>query len=226
MSSDSTRWTVIRRAAQGSLPDRDHFARRYGPVIRAYLGARWRGTPLAAEVEDAAQQVFLDCFREDGALTRVDPEKGPGFRAFLYGVARNVALMTERTRARQRERQPTSDFDLEAQPAREDSLGRVFDRAWAQAVLRDAVQRQLEHARAKGPEALRRHRLLALRHGEDLPLRDIAVRWDVERSVLYREYRKAREEFRRALAEVLRDLNGGGPAAIEAECERLVRHLG
>ena len=91
MSSDSTRWTVIRRAAEGVPQARSEFASRYGPVIRAYLGARWRGTTFFHDVDDAAQQVFLDCFKENGALGRVDPERGTGFRPFLYGVVRNVA---------------------------------------------------------------------------------------------------------------------------------------
>ena len=83
VSSDSTRWTVIRRAAAGSAPDRAEFARRYGPVIRAYLGARWRQTPLFPEVDDAAQQVFVECFKENGVLGRVDAQRETGFRAYL-----------------------------------------------------------------------------------------------------------------------------------------------
>ena len=38
----STCWTVIQGAAAGSAADRQDFARRYTPVIRAYLAARWR----------------------------------------------------------------------------------------------------------------------------------------------------------------------------------------
>lgn len=47
-SSDSTRWTLIRDAAEGVPAARDEFARRYESVIRAYLGARWRGSPLCS----------------------------------------------------------------------------------------------------------------------------------------------------------------------------------
>jgi len=224
VSADSTRWTVIRRAAAGSAPDRAEFARRYGPVIRAYLGARWRETPLFPEVDDAAQQVFLDCFKEDGALGRADPDRG-GFRTFLLGVVRNVARMIERTRARSREHQPASDLDLEAIESKEDSAATVFDRAWARTLLRDAAELQLLRAKEQGPEAVRRHRLLALRYGENLPIREIAARWAVDAAVLHREYPKAREEFKRALVDVVRDLHGGGSQAIEAECARLLAHF-
>ncbi len=226
MVSDSTRWTVIQRAAAGSAEHRDEFARRYSPVIHAYLQARWRGTPLSGEVEDAAQQVFVDCFKENGALGRVDPEHGSGFRAFLYGVVRNVARGMERSRARRKEHQPDSNFDLDAQASKEESLAGIFDRAWASTILRDAARLQLERARAKGPEAVRRHRLLGLRFAESLRVRDIAARWDVDVQVLYREMPKARSEFRAALMEVVRELHGGRPEAVERECERLRRHFG
>ena len=63
----ATRWTLIRRAAQGGPEEREAFARRYAPVIRAYLGARWKASPLVGEIDDAGQQVFLECFREGGA---------------------------------------------------------------------------------------------------------------------------------------------------------------
>ena len=224
MASDSTRWTVIQRAADGNPAGREEFVLRYGPVIRSYLKARWRLTPMLEFVDDAAQQVFLDCFKEQGALGRVDPARG-GFRGFLYGVVRNVARDLERKQARRRERQPTSAIDLQALASRDESLGRVFDRAWASALLRDAAALQLERAREKGPEAVRRHRLLQLRYGEGLPIRAIAARWEVDAERLHREYPKAREEFKRALMDVVRELQGGGAEGVEGECARLLGHF-
>ncbi|MCZ6786831.1 MAG: sigma-70 family RNA polymerase sigma factor [Planctomycetota bacterium] len=222
MSSVSTRWTVIRRAAQGIPADQAEFVGRYGSVIRAYLVARWRHTALFDQVEDAAQQVLLDCFKKDGALSRADPDRETGFRAFLYGVVRNVALTVERKRARTRERQTTSSVDLEAFESKEDSCATVFDREWARTLLRDAAEVQLARARKKGPDATRRHRLLALRYGENLAIREIAARWEMDAAVLHREYPKAREEFKRALMDVVRDLQGGGPEAVDEECTRLL----
>ena len=60
--SDSTRWTIIRGAAEGKPLDRAEFARRYAAIVRAYLGARWRHSPLLREIDDAAQEVFVTCF--------------------------------------------------------------------------------------------------------------------------------------------------------------------
>ena len=54
---DDTCWSLIGRAATGDAGARSAFGRSYLPLVRAFLAARWRGTALAGEVEDAA-----DCF--------------------------------------------------------------------------------------------------------------------------------------------------------------------
>jgi len=220
MSGDSTQWTIIQAAADGSVSARTEFARRYQSVIRAYLGTRWRGGPLRTEVDDAAQEVFVRVLRPDGPLARADPARPGGFRAFLYGVVRNVARAIEHDRAQRLRRH--SETDLDALRIDESTLSEVFDRAWAQALLRDAALRQLTRATEKGDDAVRRHRLLAVRYGENLPIREIAARWGVDAAILHREYPKAREEFRRALMEVVREQQGGGPESVERECARLL----
>lgn len=42
----------------------------YLPVVRAYLGARWRGKDISRELDDAVQEFFVECSRGDGILTR------------------------------------------------------------------------------------------------------------------------------------------------------------
>ncbi|MHC4579386.1 MAG: RNA polymerase sigma factor [Planctomycetota bacterium] len=123
--SSATCWTVIKGAAAGREEDRSAFARRYEPAVRAYLGARWRGSPHAADRDDAVQEVFFECFR--GVLERADPARQGGFRALLYGVVRNVALRFEERRAKRREVQASVD---ERVPAHDASLSDAFDRAW------------------------------------------------------------------------------------------------
>src|SRR5438270_804413 len=124
--SNSTCWTVIQAAAAGQSGPREEFARHYEPVVRAYLTARWPSR--GEDVDDAVQDVFLECFREGGALARVDPDRPGGFRAFLYGVARNVARRTETARARRLQREQTGE--LEQEPMEDEpSLSALFDRA-------------------------------------------------------------------------------------------------
>src|SRR5262245_23216179 len=99
----STCWTVIQAAAAGSREDCAQFVQRYAPLVRAYLAARWRQSPCAGELDDAVQEVFVDCFKPDGVLARADAAGAGGFRAFLYGVVRVAALRVESRHARMRE---------------------------------------------------------------------------------------------------------------------------
>jgi RNA polymerase sigma-70 factor (ECF subfamily) len=94
-SSESTCWTVVCAAAAGGPADRDELARHYLGVVGAYLAARWRGSDLRPDVDDAVQEVFVECFREGGALEAAGAGRVPSFRAFLYGVIRNVARRFE-----------------------------------------------------------------------------------------------------------------------------------
>ena len=211
---------MIRGAAAGREEEREEFARRYLPVVRSYLGYRWRDTRLTAEVDDAVQEVFYDCFRDDGVLARADPERPGGFRAFLYGVARNVARRVETRRARRREVQPGSSGVPE--PADEDSLTAAFDRAWAVSILRQAVERHAETARTKTEAARRRVEILTLRFREGIPLREIADRFELDPARVHKEYAIARDEFRSALLEVVAFHHPGSRAEVERECLELI----
>src|SRR5204863_5326677 len=92
---ESTCWTVIRAAAAGNFTAREELARRYLGVVRAYLAARWRGAALRDDLDDATQEVFVECFRAGGALEAAGAGQVDSFRAFLYGVVRNVARRFE-----------------------------------------------------------------------------------------------------------------------------------
>jgi RNA polymerase sigma factor (sigma-70 family) len=224
-TSESTCWSLIHGAAAGDADDRAGFARRYAPVVRAYLAARWRGTPYGQDLDDALQEVFVACFEPGGALARAEPDRPGGFRAYLYGVARNVARRVESRRARGREHQPPSDPGLDQVPADDESLSRAFDRAWAEALLREAARRQAELAARDGPAATRRVDLLRLRFHDGLPIRDIAARWGEDPAALHREYAKARREFHDALRDVVAFHQPGPPDSIDRACAELLTHL-
>ncbi len=196
---DSTCWGVIEGAARGDEGKREEFARRYAPIIREYLGARWHGTSMLTEIKDAEADVFLECFRLGSVLERADPARSGGFRAFFYGVIRNVARRFESAEARNRERQPATSFDPDERETPETGLSRILDRAWARAILDEAGARHREEAEAQGGDAMRRVELLRLRFEENLPIREIASRWDMDPDKVHQEYRRARREFRRCL---------------------------
>ncbi|MCU0722578.1 MAG: hypothetical protein MUC63_02990, partial [Planctomycetes bacterium] len=134
---ETTRWTLIRRAAAGLAPEQEEFALLYGPVVRSYLGARWRNTRLASEVEDAAQDVLLACLKHDGALSRADPAWPGGFHAFFRGVLAKTALQAERRHARHRDIPPAVAPSLDDLPADDPGLSTIFGRALAEALLRE-----------------------------------------------------------------------------------------
>jgi RNA polymerase sigma-70 factor (ECF subfamily) len=223
---ESTCWTLIRAAGAGSAGERAEFARRYGPVLRAYLASRWRSSPCLGELDDAVQEVFVECFKQGGVLERAERGRSGGFRPFLYGVVRNVALRFEGQRGRRREQQPPDSLDLDGVPDAEANLSRVFDRAWARALFREAARLQEQQARQAGEAARRRVELLRLRFHEGLPIREIARRWRADAAALHHEYARARQDFKAALLEVVAFHHPGLPAEVEQECANLLASLG
>ena len=214
----STCWTVIRAAAAGSPSDRDELARRYLHTVRAYLAARWRNSPLAADLDDAAQEVFVECFRTGGALEAAGAGRVPNFRPFLYGVARNVARRFESRPGRPAGPLPDVAAD-------EVTQSHLFDRAWAQAIMAEAAALQRRRADERGPEAVRRVELLRLRFEENMPIRAIAERWGAEAARLHHAYALARREFRAALLEVVAFHHPGTAAEVEQEAADLLKAL-
>jgi RNA polymerase sigma-70 factor (ECF subfamily) len=206
-ASESTCWTVIRAAAAGSPSDREELARRYLGAVRAYLSARWRGSALYDDLDDATQEVFIECFRQGGAVEAAGAGRVPGFRPFLYGVVRNVARRFESRPVRAAGSLP----EIAADDA---SQSRLFDRAWAQAIMAEA-----------GPEAVQRVELLRLRFEEGLPIRAIAGLWGTDAARLHHAYAVARQEFRAALLAVLAFHQPGSPAELEQEAATLLQAL-
>jgi RNA polymerase sigma-70 factor (ECF subfamily) len=221
---DQTIWTLIEEAAGGAAEPRDAFARAYLPLVRRYLGERWRGSPLAEAVEDAAQDVLVECLKDGGVLERAERGRPQGFRAFLFGAARNVARRHEASHAapaRPRSASRMADDPL----AREEDLGKLLDREWARALVRQAAEHHRRTALARGAVAREGVELLRLRFEEGLPLREIATRWHVDPAVVHRRFRQAREGFRRSLRKVVA-FHQPGTGDVDEECRRLLELLG
>jgi RNA polymerase sigma factor (sigma-70 family) len=217
MGSRETSWTLIHRAQGGDAAARDEFASRYAPAVRAYFSARWHAPPLVNEVDDAVQEVFLDCLRDDGALGRCEP--GRPFRPFLYGVARTIALRFEQRRGPP---DPLGDRELEA---RETRLSVAFDRTFAVQVMREATELQRSRALVDGGVRLRRVELLEMRFRGNLSIAEIAAAWKEEPSRVHHLYADAREDFRDALREIVAGRSGVASADLERECEWMLEVL-
>jgi len=219
-----TCWTLIHAAASGDRSARSAFARSYLPVVRAYLSARWRDSPLFEELDDATQNVFIECLRTDGVVERARPDFPGGFQALLHGAVRNVALRVERTRARRLKHVPGEVAEPELVPADDTSLARIFDRAYARRLMQEAGDLQLSSARARGDEALRRVELLRMRFQDDLPIRDIATKLKIDPAFAHHEFAQARKEFHRALREIVL-LHNPNVLKPDRECRRLLELL-
>lgn len=217
---------MIRGAAAGPGEAREAFARRYVAVVRAYLAHRWKHSRMIGEIDDVVQEVFMECFRQGGVLDRIREVEPSSFRAFLYGVTRNVALRAERRIGRRSQRQRPGGLDSDQVVSDDASLSRVFDQAWARALLRHAGQLQEERAVESGGSARTRVELLRLRARENLPIREIARRWNEDPARLHKEYARARREFREALVDLLAFHYPGSTAAeIDQRCADLLELL-
>jgi RNA polymerase sigma-70 factor (ECF subfamily) len=182
------------------------------------LSARWRGSALLPERDDAVQEVFFECFRRGGVLGAVGAGRVPSFRAFLYGVVRNVARRFESRPVRITD--PLPDI-----PTNEETQSRLFERTWAQAIMTEAAQLQRRRAGEQGPEAVQRVDLLRLRFEDGLPIRTIAERWGVPAAGLHHAYALARQEFKAALLAVVGFHHPGCPTDVEQEAASLLKAL-
>ncbi len=211
-------------AAAGDTQARATFAGIYLDVVRAYLASRWQNGRMAPSLDDAVQEVFLECFRAGGALHGVDREGSGAFRTFLYGVVRNVARRVEERLRRNREISTDAATATFEEPTDDSTPSAAFDRAWAQALVVRARDRQRREA--VEPEARRRVELLDLRFRDGLPIRDIAKAWELPAERVHAMYRRAREEFKASLRAELSFHGPADPRSLETECARILSLLG
>lgn len=190
-------------AATDDESHRDRFCRRYAPVITAFLCARWRVAKNHERVADATQEVFVQLFKPNGALQRVDASRPGGFRSYLYGVTAKVAANQERLLARQQRNRQDVHSDMDHLQSPDAACSKAFDRAWAELIVREAYEAMLGD-RGAGATAALRMKVLKLRYQEGLPPREIAERLgfaDVRE--VYQMLDVSKAHYARALREVV-----------------------
>lgn len=212
---------MLNAAAAGDSAARSTFSRSYLATVRDYLGQRWRDRVLIAELDDASQEVFLECLKPGGTLERADASRGE-FRGLLFGVARNVARRFEERAARRGHLRPEDSAWLDKVAADEPGQSTLFDRSWARTLMRQAKERHRELAIGSDGEAGRRRiELLERRFGDDEAIRHIAEDWGVAPQDVHNAYRKARAEFYRCLREAVA-FHSPSETDLDAECRRLL----
>ena len=195
-------WSLIRRCAAGDRDARTAFWHRYAGDVRSWLSRHWALTPYRSCVDDALQDVFVECFRPDGALARVDPARAVhGFPAFLHGVVRHVALRVERDRAREHGHRRQFAVRAEGRDAR-DQPPELLERTVAREHVLAALACLDREDRERGtPRSLRT--FLREHFEEGLPVRLIARAHAEPPELVHERRRRACRRLRECLRRVV-----------------------
>lgn len=188
----STRWTVVRKALQGSTQDKrlaqEQVLACYGKAIRRYLLA-------AVRDPDAADELFQEFAQRlvEGKLGGASPARGR-FRDFVKGVLSN--LITDHRTRRAREATPRQLHDSVLQePTCDDPSDSDFAeccrdellaRAWSALATIESQTGQLLHAalrlRTDQPDLRSQEMAATLSKRLGRPLTAVAVRQSLHRA--------------------------------------------
>src|SRR5215472_6303801 len=161
----STRWTVVRQAAdsqtasQHALSALTELCQIYWRPVYVFL--RRQGV-AQHDAQDLTQGFFVELI-ESRAYTRADPAKGR-FRSFLLGALKHfVGHQRDRDQAQKRgggalpvqlDERAIAEADMYAASSRKWSADGVFEREWAAALLRQALNRLGQEYMVAGKAAL------------------------------------------------------------------------
>jgi RNA polymerase sigma-70 factor (ECF subfamily) len=236
-SFQSTRWSLVLAASgEDATPSQSHEA------LSELCGIYWRPVYLFLRrhgyspdnAQDLTQAFFADLI-ESRSYARADREKGR-FRSFLLGALKHfLADARDRETAMKRGRgkihEPLDEAALaqaEKQLAASErwNTHQFYDRAWAEALLRQAMRRLAEECAFAGKsalfEALKSH--LSPASDEVMPYREIAVRLGRAAATL----RKDAERLRARYGEILREEVRGtlsDPAEVDDELRYLCQAI-
>ena len=168
---------LLEAARHGDESSFQALYRRYRTPLFRFA---WRLTGSVATAEDVLQECFLALI--EGA--RFDVDRG-SLRAYLFGIARNLAL--KRVRLSERESEELEDTEADLDPL-EDLLSAERSEVVARAVL------ALPH--------LQREAIVLFEY-EELSLEEIAEVAGIEAGAVKARLHRARETLRRRLAPLI-----------------------
>jgi len=233
----STRWTVVLAAGNSRLS-----SARALDALSELCQIYWRPLYLflrregigAEDAQDLTQGFFAELIR-DRSYLRADREKGR-FRSFLLGALKHfVADARDHERAQKRGggkiREPFDEATIseaENQVARNERwrADRVYDREWAETLLRQALARLAQECAFAGKatlfEALKSH--LSPDGDQLVPYNELSARVERPAATL----RKDAERLRARYGEILREEVCGtvtDPAEVDEELRYLCQAL-
>ncbi|HKP04856.1 MAG TPA: hypothetical protein VJU77_16000 [Chthoniobacterales bacterium] len=229
----STRWTIIRKAAQSQTPTIDsqnalsELCGIYWQPV--YLFLRRQGKP-AHDAQDLTQGFFADLI-ENRAYARAERSKGR-FRSFLLGALKHfLADEHDRDRAQKRgggailrelDDVAISEAEVHAARANNGSADHVYDREWASSLLRQSLSRLAQECAVAGKGALFQALKSQLSVGAEtqIPYDEIAPHLGRPVVTLRSDVGRLRARFRAILREEV-----GGTLTNSAEVDEELRYL-
>src|SRR5215467_15387876 len=210
----STRWTVVRQAADSQTASR-HALSALSELCQiywrpVYVFLRRQGIPRH-DAQDLTQGFFADLI-ENRAYTRADPMKGR-FRSFLLGTLKHfLGHARDRERAQKRgggalpvrlDERAIAEADTHAARCGKWSADGVFEREWAAALLRQALDRLSQEYMVAGKAALFESLKVHLTGAETaaLPYEEMAKRLGRPATTLRSDVARLRARYRAILQE-------------------------
>ena len=233
-SFQSTRWTLVLAAGdddaatQQSLSALSELCRIYWRPL--YLFLRRQGH-APADAQDLTQGFFADLI-QNRSYARATQEKGR-FRSFLLGALKHF-VADERARACRQKRGGGMHFvtfdeetlrEIESQPigaAQKSNSDALYEHEWAEALLRQALERLGQESALQGKSALFKALLSYLPSGQEevIPYEQLAGQLNRGILTLRSDVSRLRARFRLLLREEVR-----GTLTDPAEVADELRHL-
>lgn len=225
----TTRWTLVVRAGSITAPESkralEELCRLYWYPLYAYVRRQGRSREDAEDIT----QGFFARFLQRNYLEGLSVEKGR-FRAFLLGALKHY-LANEHDRNKRLKRGGDStilslDWELadqryQIEPADYSSPDRLYDRAWALALLEQVLERLREEFVVHGkPEVFEKLRSFLMLDRERAPYAEAAQALQqgegAVRVTVHRLRRRYKELLRAEIGHTLAD-----PAQVEEELRAL-----
>ena len=229
----STRWTIVLEAGKSQTPPNEalnalsELCRIYWRPIFLFL--RRQGSNLE-DAQDLTQGFFAHLI-ESRAYARADPEKGR-FRSFLLGVLKHFVAHARahgQTQKRgggmilaQLDTAAIAQADARAVSVPAWSAEHVYEREWAETLLRQALNRLSEECALAGKidlfEQLNSH--LSVTSEAAVPYNELSLRLGRPIATLRSDVARLRSRYRTILREEVR-----GTVAEASEVDAELRHL-
>ena len=229
----STRWTVVLEAGDSQTPSGDALS-ALSELCRLY----WRPIFLflrrqGSNPDDAQDltQGFFAYLIESRAYARADPDRGR-FRSFLLGTLKHFvahARAHDRTQKRgggiilaQLDTAAIAEADARGVGGQTWSAERVYEREWAESLLRQALNRLAQECALAGKDELfdQLNSYLSVTSEAAVPYEEVALRVGRPVATLRSDVARLRSRYRAILREEVR-----GTVAEASEVDAELRHL-